>query len=361
MSETPPRTATADDCKHACSDKGSSHHSWCVDYEFVVISRTSSCRLFDDCTETIEATLPPPTSAAGVIKEVAASPSPTATTERCMRVEDIDFDRWSLAESPPRTATEADCKFACTDEASGHGAWCKSYQFLTSAPGAGLRKFTSVCRLFADGDCPQVDEATPSPSPVAAAAPSPVSAAERCLRVADADFDRWFLSEHPPRTATDADCNAACTDEASEHHAWCVGYEFVAKTAGAGTRDFSSTCRLYAVGVDDCGEQEKAEPTPAKEEVAPSPSPAVFKRRCMRIEDKDMDRWFLSEHPPRTATDADCSAACWDEASEHHSWCIGYEFLTGTAGAGTRDFSTTCRLFDDCVNAADDGAAALSN
>ena len=80
----------------------------------------------------------------------------------------------------------------------------------------------------------------------------------------------------------------------------------------------------------------------------------------MRVVDNDFDRWFLNREgePSRTATEADCSAACSDEASEHSRWCVSYQFITNPPGAGTRNSSTTCQLFDDCSQAADDAAVA---
>ena len=355
LAETPPRTATEADCKFACTDESSVHHLWCVGYEFVVISRTSACRLFDDCTEVIDDASE---------EAVAASPSPGVAAECCLRHEDPDFDRYFLAETPPRTATEADCRFACTDEGSTYHSWCNTYEFLTSTPGTGLRQFTSTCRLYAVGACEQAAQA--SPSPVAnvsvVASPSPLALAERCLRIEDTTFDRWFRSEN--RTATEADCSAACWDESSEHNLWCADYEFLTFTPRAGSKyATSSTCRLYAAGSDACGPAEASpSPSPAavKQKAVPSPSPAVSTRRCMRVVDNDFDRWFLNREgePSRTATEADCSAACSDEASEHSRWCVSYQFITDTPGAGTRNSSTTCQLFDDCSQAAEDGAVA---
>ena len=92
-----------------------------------------------------------------VEEAVAASPSPGVAAERCLRHEDPDFDRYFLAETPPRTATEADCRFACTDEGSTYHSWCNTYEFLTSTPGTGLRQFTSTCRLYAVGQFSRFD------------------------------------------------------------------------------------------------------------------------------------------------------------------------------------------------------------
>ena len=64
--------------------------------------------------------------------------------------------------------------------------------------------------------------------------------AARCVRVADAGFDQWFLSRNPSRKATPADCENACSGETSYsvHSTWCVGFEFEGTEKG--------TCQLFA-------------------------------------------------------------------------------------------------------------------
>ena len=64
--------------------------------------------------------------------------------------------------------------------------------------------------------------------------------AARCVRVADASFDQWFLSRNPSRKATPADCENACSGETSysAHSTWCVGFEFEGTEKG--------TCQLFA-------------------------------------------------------------------------------------------------------------------
>ena len=98
-----------------------------------------------------------------------------------------------------------------------------------------------------------------------------------------------------------------------------------------------------------------------KEKVAASPAPAVTPARCLRIADVDFDRWYLSESPPRQGTEVDCSAACSNDNSEHKAWCVGYEFTANTAGAGTRPSSSTCKLFDNCVQATRDAVFTSFN
>jgi hypothetical protein len=90
-----------------------------------------------------------------------------------------------------------------------------------------------------------------SPSPVEApkAAPTPVAAPKKkCVRETDIDFDRWFLVERNARKATEADCEFACNSKDSARHAWCVDFEFIALSPGAGTRRFTSTCKFFDAG-----------------------------------------------------------------------------------------------------------------
>jgi hypothetical protein len=67
--------------------------------------------------------------------------------------------------------------------------------------------------------------------------------------------------------------------------------------------------------------------------------------------------WFLAETPARTATEFDCSNLCSDKDSDDSSWCVGYEYIPVTPGAGTRRFTSTCRLFDDCTKVKEEAAA----
>ena len=70
-----------------------------------------------------------------------------------------------------------------------------------------------------------------------------VPAVARCLRLADHDFDRWFVEHYdksghkPGRKSTAEDCSHVCSDASSEHHSWCVGFEFKDTEKG--------TCELY--------------------------------------------------------------------------------------------------------------------
>ena len=70
-----------------------------------------------------------------------------------------------------------------------------------------------------------------------AAGAKQVQAPSKCVRVADANFDKWYLSQKPSRKSTRADCKSACLDEGSAHHAWCVGFEFEGSEKG--------TCKLF--------------------------------------------------------------------------------------------------------------------
>ena len=162
---------------------------------------------------------------------------------------------------------------------------------------------------------------------VAAAAPialSTQSAQTRCLRFADHDFNRWFAKNSAPsgRNATEADCSHACSDASSEHHTWCVGFEFRGTEKG--------TCELY----DSCSHA--------------APPAAV---RCLRVADHDFDKWFVEKNG-RKATEADCSLACNNASSvageaakkvvgeAAKEWCVGFEFRRTETGM--------CELYDNC-------------
>ena len=174
----------------------------------------------------------------------------------------------------------------------------------------------------------------------------------RCLREADHDFDRLFADQldgsgNPGRRATEADCNYLCSDESSEKHTWCIGFEFRDTEKGM--------CELY----DDCssqGSDSPASPTvmaqeaPAKEaQAASAKSP-----RCLRVSDHDFGRLFAEQldgsgNLGRKATEADCSYACSDPSSGHQSWCIGFEFRDTEKGM--------CELYDDCSSQGSDSSA----
>ena len=155
-------------------------------------------------------------------------------------------------------------------------------------------------------------------------------AAARCLRSADHDFNRWFAGEsgRAGRKATEADCSHACSDASSEHHTWCVGFEFRDTETGM--------CELY----DDCSQAAQAA------QVAP---PAAV--RCLRVADHEFDRWFVEKNG-RKATEADCSLACNNASSAAgeaakevagevaKEWCVGFEFRRTETGM--------CELYDDC-------------
>ena len=161
------------------------------------------------------------------------------------------------------------------------------------------------------------------------------------------------------------DCNNACFDESSDHSPWCVGFEFLTSTPGAGTRPYTSTCRLFEACGEDSGDAPMPSPTAAvvrtgaasatTEETSATftGEPYPGQQLCMRIADQDFDQWFITEIPSRTATEIDCSHACTNEDSEHHSWCIGYKFIASTKGTKDRRFSSTCQLFEDCTQSGD--------
>ena len=112
----------------------------------------------------------------------------------------------------------------------------------------------SLRRLLVVGSC-GLSTATPLVPEVA-----------RCLRVADHDFDALFADQldksgNAGRRATEADCDHACNDASSKHHAWCIGFEFRDTKTGM--------CELY----DDCS-QAAASRAPSPN--APQPALALF-------------------------------------------------------------------------------------
>ena len=88
------------------------------------------------------------------------------------------------------------------------------------------------------------------------------------------------------------------------------------------------------------------EVAPAKKLQTASTAPPTA-ARCLRVSDDDFDRWFVEHYdqsgrkPGRKATGVDCSNACSDPSSEHHSWCVGFEFKDTEKG--------TCELYEGCT------------
>merc|ERR1711865_1231558 len=85
-----------------------------------------------------------------------------------------------------------------------------------------------------------------------------------------------------------------------------------------------------------------AKAAPAKKlQMAPSEA------RCLRVSDNDFNRWFVEHYdksghkPGRKSTAEDCSHVCSDASSEHHSWCVGFEFKDTEKG--------TCELYEGCT------------
>ena len=74
--------------------------------------------------------------------EAAPSPNPNPNRNPAPnpnQLLDDNFGRWFDGRSPPRKATDADCKFACTHDKH---TWCVGYEFIASEKG--------TCRLFDD-------------------------------------------------------------------------------------------------------------------------------------------------------------------------------------------------------------------
>ena len=288
----------------------------------------------------------PPEAAGDCMCGIDASgvaPSPTAAN--CLRVANHDFDRWSndhdgrrdnSGETPMRNATEVDCSRACDKVVNGHVNWCVGFEFRDTE--------TGTCELYAD-----CSEAAASPTPIQSArvAQAAPPKAARCLRLANHDFDLLFADQldgsgNAGRRATKEDCSKLCFDESSEKHNWCVGFEFRDTEKG--------TCELY----DECTpEVAKERKEAAAKEAAAKAAPAEKLQvaptaaRCLRVKDNDFDRWFVEHYdktghkPGRKATAEDCSHVCSDASSEHHSWCVGFEFTDTEKG--------TCELYEGCT------------
>merc|ERR1740133_519008 len=179
----------------------------------------------------------------------------------------------------------------------------------------------------------------------------------RCLREADHDFDRLFADQldgsgNPGRRATEADCNYLCSDESSEKHTWCIGFEFRDTEKGM--------CELY----DDCSSQgsdssapsaeehttpfatEATQAAPGQQAVAEAASSKTS--RCLRVAEHDFHSSFADQLDAngkvgRKGTEGDCSFLCSDESSEKHKWCVGSEFRDTEKGM--------CELYDECTEA----------
>jgi hypothetical protein len=168
------------------------------------------------------------------------------------------------------------------------------------------------------------------------------------LRVSDHEFDSSFSKQldgsgNGGRKGTKEDCSKLCFDESSDKHNWCVGFEFRETEKG--------TCELYDECTPEVAKERKeaaakelaaAKAAPAEKlQVAPSAA------RCLRVADHDFDRWFVEHYdksghkPGRKSTAEDCSHVCSDASSEHHSWCVGFEFKDTEKG--------TCELYEGCT------------
>ena len=297
---------------------------------------------------------------------------------RCMRVSDHDFDALFADQldgsgNAGRKSTEADCDHACNNADSEHSLWCIGFEFRDTEKG--------MCELYED--CSKKAAASPAPSteehstPFAEQAAQIVPAQEkpaqekpaqekpaqekpaqqassgvsRCLRVSDHEFDSSFSDQldgsgNVGRRATKEDCSKLCFDESSEKHNWCVGFEFRDTEKG--------TCELYDECTPEVAKERKeaaakeaaakAAPTKKLQTASTAPPNAA---RCLRVADHDFDRWFVEHYdqsglkPGRKATGVDCSNACSDPSSEHHSWCVGFEFKDTEKG--------TCELYEGCT------------
>jgi len=348
------RRSTEADCDHACNNKDSEHSSWCIGFEFRDTEK-GTCELYDDCSTDSPAPSPVAKAQEAPAKEAQAAP---AKVERCMKVSDHDFnalfaDQLDGSGNAGRKSTKADCDHACNNADSEHSSWCIGFEFRDTEKG--------TCELYEDcskkAATPAATEtaqehSTPFAAEAAQAAPAQEKPAQekpaqqassglsRCLRVSDHEFDGSFSAEN--RKATEADCSKLCSDKSSDKSTWCVGFEFRDTEKG--------TCELY----DECTpEVAKERKEAAAKEVAAKAAPAKKLQvaptaaRCLRVSDHDFDRWFVEHYdktghkPGRKATSEDCSHVCSDASSEHHSWCVGFEFKDTEKG--------TCELYEGCT------------
>ena len=131
-----------------------------------------------------------------------------------------------------------------------------------------------MCELYDDCSLQAVA------SPAAAASPAPSPKPARCLRVADHDFDHRFANQldgsgHLGRKGTEADCSKLCSDPSSEHHTWCVGFEFRQTEKGA--------CELYDMCTPEVDKERKAKAAKAEAAKA-TPAMAAPTKRLQKLQ-----------------------------------------------------------------------------
>ena len=120
----------------------------------------------------------------------------------------------------------------------------------------------------------------------------------------------------------------------------------VARAARAAVVTPAAAVAAAAAGRAAAKEVAAKEVAPAKKLQTASTAPPTA-ARCLRVSDDDFDRWFVEHYdqsgrkPGRKATGVDCSNACSDPSSEHHSWCVGFEFKDTEKG--------TCELYEGCT------------
>ena len=227
---------------------------------------------------------------------------------------DHDFDRSFDKELDAsghvgRKATEADCSKLCSDPNGEKHNWCIGYEFRATEKGA--------CELY-DMCTPEVDKerkAVFAARAAAAAAPTEklqtastaAPTAARCLRVADHDFDSWFLEDsydqsgiRPGRKGTAVDCSNACSDPSSAHSKWCVGFEFRPTEKG--------TCELYETCTEEQAQQSQASQL------------AVAGIRAALVLPADAGKPKGSVTPAEAAAGTHCHSIARGQSSDE--WCV---------------------------------------
>merc|ERR1740130_2629342 len=368
-----PRETVDTDCEHLCTKATEGNETWCVGYEFTR-DGNGTCELYDDCSKKGEspASSPVVTAQEAPAKEAQAAPAKAAPAkaapakvERCLRVSDHDFnalfaDQLDGSGNAGRKSTKSDCDHACNNADSEHSSWCIGFEFRDTEK--GMCELYEDCSKKADTPAPSEtaqEHSTPFAAQAAQTAPAQEKPAQekpaqekpaqqassgvgRCLRVSDHEFDSSFSKQgsgNGGRKGTKEDCSKLCSDESSEKHNWCVGFEFRDTEKG--------TCELY----DECTpEVEKERKEAAAKELAAKAAPTKRRlqkaqaapptaARCLRVSDHDFGRWFAGSG--RKAAQGDCAYACFDPSSEHHTWCIGFEFRDTETGM--------CELYEGCT------------
>merc|ERR1719311_1804085 len=257
------------------------------------------CELYEDCSKKAadSPAAPSATEHSTPFAAQAAQTAPNVKSEhRCLRVATRDFDtyydehierRYNWGGRDARETIATDCEHLCRKASDESGRWCVGYEFTRDGNG--------TCELY--DDCSkQADSAT---TKEAQAAPAKV---ERCLRVADHNFDALFADQldgsgNPGRKSTKADCDHACNNADSEHSAWCIGFEF--RETEKGMCELYEDCSKKAATADSPAAPSATEhSTPFAAQAAQTAPNVKSEHRCLRVATRDFDTYY-DEHIER--------------------------------------------------------------